>query len=76
MEVPLVDPTDGTQVGAECRSCPFADVAVDLALAITITIPRPFAPPVGNGGMARMAAKIALPFVGIEPRYQGARGRP
>jgi hypothetical protein len=45
---------------------------MDLALAITILIPRPFAYPVGNGGMARMAATIALPFVGIEPR--AARG--
>jgi hypothetical protein len=72
MEVPLVDPTEGTQVGAECRSSPFAGVAMDLALAITIVVPRPFAYPVGHGGISRMAATIALPFVGIEAR--AARG--
>jgi hypothetical protein len=42
---------------------------MDPALAITIIIPRPFAHTVGNRGMARMAAAITLPFVGIE---QGA----
>jgi hypothetical protein len=40
-----------------------------LALAIPIIIARPFAHAMGNRSMARMAAAIPLPFVGIE---QGA----
>jgi hypothetical protein len=63
----LWTPRKGPQVGAECRSCPFAGVAMDLALAIPMIIPRPFAHPVGHGGIARMTATIALPFGGIEP---------
>ncbi len=39
---------------------------MDPALAITMIIPRPFAPTMGNSGMARMAAAITLPFVGIK----------
>src|SRR5215475_581210 len=42
---------------------------MDLAQAITIIIPRPFAHAMGNRGMARMAAAITLPFIGVE---QGA----
>ena len=64
----LVDAPEGTQVGPKRRARPLAGVAMDLALAITIVIPRPFAHPVGSRGMARMAAAITLPFVGIEQR--------
>jgi hypothetical protein len=46
----------------------FAGVAVHLASAIAIIIPRPFAYTMADRGMGRMAATIALPLVGIEPR--------
>jgi hypothetical protein len=36
MQVLLVDPTEGTQRGAERRSCPFTGVAVDLAAAVPV----------------------------------------
>jgi hypothetical protein len=64
-----VDASERTEVRAERRTGSFARVAVDLASAITIPIPRPFAHTMRNRGMVRMAAAIALPFVGIE---QGA----
>jgi hypothetical protein len=67
MQVWLVDTFEGTQVGTQRRARPLAGVAMDLALAITMIIPRPFAHPMGNRGMARLAAAITLPFVGIEP---------
>jgi hypothetical protein len=79
-----VDPTEGPLGGAQCCSCPFAGVAMDLAPAITIIIPRSCAPTVGHGGMARLTATIALPFVGREPRatrghvvgHEGVAGLP
>ena len=42
---------------------------MDLALPITIIIPRPFVDTVADRGMGGMTAPVALPFVGIE---QGA----
>ena len=72
MQVLFVDTPEGTQIGPECRAHSPASVAMDLALTITIVIPRPFAHPVGNRGMARMAPPITLPFIGIE---QCAAGR-
>jgi hypothetical protein len=68
MEVLLVDPSEGAQVGAERRACPFTGVAVDLASAITIIIPGPFVGAVTHAGVGGMAAVIALPFVGVEQR--------
>jgi hypothetical protein len=64
----LVDPSEGAQVGAERRACPFTGVAVDLALTITIIIPGPFVGAVTYAGVGGMAAVIALPFVGVEHR--------
>ena len=40
-------------------------------LTIPMVIQRPFVHPVGNRGMARMAAAITLPFDGIELRATG-----
>jgi hypothetical protein len=68
MEGALVDPPEGTQVGAERRAGPFAGVAVDLAVAIPIIIPRPLVHAMAHGGMGRMAATIALPFVRVQDR--------
>src|SRR6266545_7994062 len=44
---------------------------MDLALAITIVVSRPFMHTVANRAMGGMAATIARPFVGIEPRAAG-----
>jgi len=68
MQVLLVDPSEGTEVRAECRARPFTGVTVDFALAITVIIARPVAGPMADGGMGWMTAPVALPFVGIQPR--------
>jgi hypothetical protein len=58
--------TEGAQVGPEPRASSFTGVAVHLPPAIGIIIPRPFVHPVADSRMARMAAPIALPLVGVE----------
>src|SRR5688500_3245976 len=68
VQVPLVNPPEGTQVGAECRPRPFAGVTVDLADAITIIITRPLSSAVTDRGMGRMAAVITLPFIRVQDR--------
>ena len=65
-------PTEGTQVGPEPGTSLFTGVAVHLTPAIVIIIPRPFVHAVTDGVIARMAAPIALPLVGVE---LGAAGR-
>jgi hypothetical protein len=67
VQVVCVDTSEGTHVGTERCARPLAAVAMDLALTITIVIPRPFAHPVGHRGMARIATTITLPFISIEP---------
>jgi hypothetical protein len=47
---------------------------MDLALAVTVVIARPFAHPVDNRGMARMTPAITLPFIDREPRARGGHG--
>src|SRR5262245_58965680 len=71
MQVLFMDTPEGTPVGTKRRTRPLTGVAMDLALAVTVVIARPFAPPVGNRGMARMAPSITLPFIGREPRAPG-----
>ena len=68
MQVLLVDPSEGTQIGPERRACPFTGIAVDLTAAIAIIIPRPFVHAVADRGMGWMAPPIALPLIGIELR--------
>jgi hypothetical protein len=63
-----VDASECTEVRAERRSCSFARVAVDLASAIPIIISCPLAHAVADGGVGRMAAPVALPFVRVEDR--------
>jgi hypothetical protein len=59
-------PTEGTQVGPEPGASPFTGIPVPLPPAVVIIIPRPFVHAVTDGGMAPMAAPIALPLVGVE----------
>jgi hypothetical protein len=68
MQVLFVDTLEGTHIGPERCTRPLAGVTMDLALPITMVIPRPFAPPVGNRGMVWMTATITLPFIDIEQR--------
>jgi hypothetical protein len=63
-----VNTAESTEVRAERRACSFAGVAVDLALAIPIIIPCPLVHAVANGGVGRMAASVALPFVRVQGR--------
>jgi hypothetical protein len=51
---------------------PLAGGAIDLAWTIPLIIPRPSVHTLGNRGLERMAATIALPCVGREPH--AARG--
>jgi hypothetical protein len=67
----FVDTPEGPQVGTKRRPRPRTGVAMDPALAVTVVIARPFAHPVGNRGMARMATSITLPCIGIEPCARG-----
>jgi hypothetical protein len=68
MQVVLVDPSKGPQIGAERRPCPFAGIAVDLASAITLVIARPFMHAVADSRMGWMTATVALPFIGVAYR--------
>jgi hypothetical protein len=68
MQVSLMDPATGVQIGPKRRAGPFTGVAVDRTSAIAIIIPRPLAHAMADGGMARMASPMALPFIGIEQR--------
>jgi hypothetical protein len=68
MEVLLVNTAARPEVRAERRAYSFAGVAVDLALAIPIIIPCPLVHAVADGGVGRMAAPVALPFVRVQGR--------
>jgi hypothetical protein len=63
LEVRRVDTSERTEGRAERRACSFAGVAVDLAWALPLIIPRPRAPAVADGGVSRMAASLAPPCV-------------
>jgi hypothetical protein len=56
------------QIGPERRAGSLAGLAVDLATAISIIIPRTPVHTMANSGMRWMAPPTALPLVGIELR--------
>jgi hypothetical protein len=68
MQVLLMDPAEGAQVGTKRLPGPFTGGAVHLTSAISIIIRRPLVHAVADGGMERMATPIALPRVGREQR--------
>jgi hypothetical protein len=68
MQVLLMNPAEGTQLGPKRCAGPFTGVAVHLTPAVALVITGPFADPMADGGMGRMAAMIALPFIGVEDR--------
>ena len=61
VQVLLMNPTEGPQVGSEPSASPFTGVAVHLTLAIGSIIPRPFVHLMTDGRMGRMAAPIGRP---------------
>src|SRR3712207_5848823 len=68
MQVLLVNAPKTTQIGPQCRASALAGIAVDLAAAIAIIIPRPLMHTMTDCDMRGMAPPIALPLVGIERR--------
>jgi hypothetical protein len=68
MQILLVNTSESTQVGTQCRTRSLAGVAMHFASAIGIIIPRPFVDAVPDRGMRWMTAAVALPFVGVQPR--------
>jgi hypothetical protein len=68
MQVLLMDTPEGPQVRPECRTCPFAGVAMDLAVAIAVIIAGPFMRTVTYRGMGWMTPLVALPFVRVQLR--------
>jgi hypothetical protein len=80
----LVNAPNTTQVGPERRTSPRAGVAVDLAAAIAVLIPRPRVHRMTDWGMQGRAPPRALPLVGRERwavrravrRHEGGAGRP
>jgi hypothetical protein len=68
MQILLVNTSESTPVGTQCRTRSLAGVAMHFASAITIIIPRPFVDAVADRGMGWMTPPVALPFVGVQPR--------
>jgi hypothetical protein len=84
MQVFLMNAPKTTQIGPECCARPLTAIAVDLAAAISISIPRPLVHTMTDSSMGWMAPPIALPLVGVELRagnrdvlrYQCCAGTP
>jgi hypothetical protein len=68
MQILLVNTSESTQVGPQCRTRSLAGVARHFASAIAVIIPRPFVYTMADGGMSWMTAAVALAFVGVQPR--------
>jgi hypothetical protein len=59
MQILLMHTLECPQIRPEGGSCPLAGAATDLADAIPIGIPRPVVYAVADGGVGRMAPRIA-----------------
>src|SRR5262245_26310609 len=68
MQVLLVDPTDGAQVGPQRGARPFTGVAVHFTSAIAIIIPCPLMDAMADRRMGWMTPPVTLPLISIEPR--------
>ncbi len=66
VQVLCMDAPEGAQVGPEGRPGPFAGMAVNLASAIPIIIPCPFAGAVAHGGVGGVATVIARPCICVQ----------
>ena len=69
-----MDTPEGTHVGPKSRACSLTGVAMDVALAITIIIARPFVDPMANRGMGWVATAVARPFVRVQRRAVSQNG--
>src|SRR5262245_23202262 len=67
MQVLLVDPTEGAQVGPQRCGRPFTGVAVHFTSAIAI-IPCPLMDAMADRRMGWMTPSVTLPLISIEPR--------
>jgi hypothetical protein len=61
MQVLLVNAPKTTQIGPQCRASALAGIAVDLAAAIAIIIPRPLMHTMTDCGMTNMAKASFTP---------------
>jgi hypothetical protein len=68
MQVSLMNAPKTTRIGSERRATPLAGIAVDLAAALAVIIPRPLVHTMTDSGMRWMAPPVALPLIGIELR--------
>jgi hypothetical protein len=68
IQVLLMNPSEGAQVGTERRSRPFTEVTVDLASTVPIIIPGPLVDTMADGGMSGMGTVITLPFIRVQDR--------
>jgi hypothetical protein len=66
MQVLLVDAPERPEVRAKRRAGSFTGVAVDLAAAVPVIIPGPFADAVADRGMGWVTTSVALPLIGIQ----------
>jgi hypothetical protein len=68
MQVLLVDPTEGAQVGPQRCARPFTGVAVHFTSAIAIVIPCPLMDAMTDRRMGWMTPPVTRPLIRIEPR--------
>jgi hypothetical protein len=68
MQVLLVDPPEGAQVGPQRCARPFTGVVVHFTSAITIIIPCPLMDAMADRRMGWMTSPVTLPLISIEPR--------
>jgi hypothetical protein len=68
IQVPRMDPMEGTQIGPKHRAGTCTGTDVHFMSALFVIIARPLVPAVVDSGMARMVPPIGLPLIGRELR--------
>jgi len=63
IQVPRMDPMEGTQIGPKHRAGTCTGTDVHFMSALFVIIARPLVPAVADSGMARMAPPIGLPLI-------------
>jgi hypothetical protein len=72
MQVLLVDPAEGAQVGPQCCARPFTGVAVHFTSAIAIIIPRSLMDAMADCRMGWMTPSVTLPLISINSSINSA----
>jgi hypothetical protein len=67
MQVLLVDPAEGAQVGPQCCARRLTGVAVHFTSAIAIIIPRSLMDAMADCRMGWMTPSVTLPLISIDP---------